>query len=83
MFDFGRERITLLRPGRLPRNRAYDLCLDGIFGLQFRPPLDRQTAAVLAWVARQSIGLRAAVDLPSGLDAPGAFHADFTYATGS
>ncbi len=81
--ELGRERVTLLRAKVLPRSNPYDLCLDGIFGFQFRPPLDPHTSSILAWAARQSIRLRAAVDLPSGLDAPGAFNADFTYATGS
>ena len=67
----------------------YDLCLDGIFGFQFRPPVDAVTAGMLRQVnAHPSIRLRAAVDLPSGLgeldkiEHP-IFRADFTYATGS
>jgi hydroxyethylthiazole kinase-like uncharacterized protein yjeF len=62
---------------------AYELCLDGIFGLQYRPPLPPEAAAAIAASARCAIRFRAAVDLPSGLDEPGAFAADFTYATGS
>jgi len=61
----------------------YDLCLDGIFGFQYRPPLPPEAKAAIEASARVKIGLRAAVDLPSGLDEPGAFAADFTYATGS
>lgn len=65
---------------------AYDLCLDGVFGFQFRPPFDKKTGQLIAWVnAHAGIRFRAAVDLPSGLsDAGGAkgFRADFTYATG-
>jgi hydroxyethylthiazole kinase-like uncharacterized protein yjeF len=64
----------------------YDLCLDGIFGFQFRPPMDEATTEVLAWVnAHPAIKFRAAVDLPSGVgevSAPTVFRADFTYATG-
>ena len=64
----------------------YDLCLDGIFGFQFRPPMDAATAEILAWVnAYSPIKIRAAVDLPSGLaetNASAVFRADFTYATG-
>ena len=66
---------------------AYDLCLDGVFGFQFRPPLDAATVQLLGRInAHPHIRLRAAVDLPSGLgekpaDRP--FRADFTYATGS
>jgi NAD(P)H-hydrate epimerase len=62
---------------------GYDLALDGIFGFQFRPPLDAGTAALFKRINVLPVRLRAAVDLPSGLDAPDAFRADFTYATGS
>lgn len=61
---------------------AYALVVDGVFGFQFRPPLDARTAALLATVNALPATLRAAVDLPSGLDAADAFRADFTYATG-
>ncbi len=65
---------------------GYDLCLDGVFGFQFRPPLDKATAELLAWVnSHPRLRLRAAVDLPSGLGETTAgtvFRADFTYATG-
>jgi len=60
----------------------YALCLDGVFGFQFRPPLDERAASVLAAANALPISLRAAVDLPSGLGEAGAFCADFTYATG-
>ena len=60
----------------------YDLCLDGVFGFQFRPPLPARAAVVLRRVNGLSIRLRAAVDLPSGLGEADAFRADFTYATG-
>jgi len=60
----------------------YALCLDGIFGFQFRPPLDARAASILAAANSFSVELRAAVDLPSGLGEAGAFRADFTYATG-
>ncbi|MBI2511543.1 MAG: NAD(P)H-hydrate dehydratase [Opitutae bacterium] len=66
---------------------SYDACLDGVFGFQFRPPIDDATAELLAWVnTHPRLRLRAAVDLPSGLgeEANGAtiFRADFTYCTG-
>ncbi len=64
----------------------WDVCLDGILGMQFKPPLRAPVDAVLSWVnARARIGLRAAVDLPSGLgdvSAEEAFRADFTYMPG-
>lgn len=61
---------------------GYDLVLDGVFGFQFRPPLDPAIGALLAAVNALPIRLRAAVDLPSGVGEPSAFRADFTYATG-
>jgi len=57
----------------------YDLCLDGVFGFQFRPPAGPLVSGLLARVNALPIRLRAAVDLPSA----GLFRADFTYATGS
>ena len=62
---------------------AYDLCLDGIFGYQYRPPLPAEALAAIAAADGSRIRLRASVDLPTGLSEPGAFRADFTYATGS
>jgi len=59
--------------------QGYDLCLDGVFGFQFRPPAGAAVSALLARVNALPIRLRAAVDLPSA----GKFSADFTYATGS
>lgn len=66
----------------------YDLCLDGVFGFQFRPPVDAVVARLFARVNALPIRLRAAVDLPSGLaegvkaESPDLLRADFTYATG-
>lgn len=68
---------TRARP-RLPPAPAYDLCFDGVFGFQFRPPADAATTDLLQRVNALPIRLRAAVDLPSA----GIFQADFTYATG-
>jgi hydroxyethylthiazole kinase-like uncharacterized protein yjeF len=66
---------------------SYDLCLDGVFGFQFRPPIDDATAELLAWVnTHPRIRIRAAIDLPSGIGEEGngktVFRADFTYCTG-
>jgi len=81
-------RARELDPSALKREFAsYDVCLDGVFGFQFRPPIDDDTAELLAWVnTHPRIRLRAAVDLPSGLGENGnggtVFRADFTYGTG-
>jgi ADP-dependent NAD(P)H-hydrate dehydratase / NAD(P)H-hydrate epimerase len=79
--DTFRGRVSEAGPGEL--SDAYDICIDGIFGLQYRPPLPPEATEAIAASARCRIRLRAAVDLPSGIDEPGAFCADFTYATGS
>lgn len=67
--------------------QAYALCLDGLFGFQFRPPMDAEVRQLIAQVnTHAGIRLRAAVDLPSGIgetSVASAFRADFTYATGS
>ncbi|HVZ63095.1 MAG TPA: NAD(P)H-hydrate dehydratase [Lacunisphaera sp.] len=80
-------RVQLLAAAKaLNDSRAYALCLDGIFGFQFRPPMAGPVADLVAAVnAHPAIKLRAAVDLPSGVgenSAATVFRADFTYATG-
>jgi NAD(P)H-hydrate epimerase len=83
------REISIACPGRVRSvgdkdlRPAYDLCIGGIFGYQFRPPLPAEALAAIAAAGRSRIAFRAAVDLPSGLDEPGAYRADFTYATGS
>jgi len=71
----------------LETGQQYALCLDGIFGFQFRPPMDPASARLVSRVNKHpGIVLRAAVDLPSGVGLTSAtepFRADFTYATGS
>jgi ADP-dependent NAD(P)H-hydrate dehydratase / NAD(P)H-hydrate epimerase len=62
-----------------PGSLHFDLCLDGVFGFQFRPPVEARVAGLIGRVNTMMIRLRAAVDLPSA----GLFRADFTYATGS
>jgi len=74
LVHFGRDRVNV-GCGEGPR---YDLCLDGLFGFQFRPPADQATSALLKRINALPIRLRAAVDLPSA----DLFRADFTYATG-
>ncbi|MEJ1974007.1 MAG: NAD(P)H-hydrate epimerase [Lacunisphaera sp.] len=89
------DRLKADAPGRctilaadeaLAAGNSYALCLDGIFGFQFRAPMDEATAAIVAQVnAHDGLLFRAAVDLPSGVGETNAamiFRADFTYATG-
>lgn len=83
-----RTRVRVLRnlAGPDAFATAYDLCLDGVFGLQFRLPLDEPVAELLARVnTHPRIRMRVAVDLPSGMaeqNAETVFRADFTYAAG-
>lgn len=84
----GGARVREIDAATLKREfGSYDLCLDGVFGFQFRPPIDDPTAELLAWVnTHPRIRVRAAVDLPSGLgdqeNGKTVFRADFTYCTG-
>ena len=71
------ERVAMVGEYRL--GERYELCLDGIFGFQFRPPVEARVQTLIARINALPILLRAAVDLPSA----GLFRADFTYATGS
>lgn len=81
-----RVRVLTRSMGQETHATEYDLCLDGIFGFQFRAPMDDSVAELLARTnTHPRILLRAAVDLPSGLaetNAGTVFRADFTYATG-
>jgi NAD(P)H-hydrate epimerase len=72
----GRE-ADLARPAT-SRAHPFALCIDGVFGFQFRRPASARVAALIANVNALPVRLRAAVDLPSA----GLFRADFTYATG-
>ena len=76
-----------IRLENLAGKQGFDLCIDGILGMQFHPPIREDVARLLRTVnAFERIGLRAAVDLPSGIgdevDRSHCFRADFTYATG-
>ncbi len=65
------------------REETFDICLDGVFGMQFQPPLRDEARHLFQVVnANPYIHFRAAVDIPSGLGDGDAFRADLTYATG-
>lgn len=57
---------------------VYTLCLDGVFGFQFRAPAHAGVVNLFAQINAHPIRFRAAVDMPSA----DLFQADFTYATG-
>lgn len=70
----------------LLHGQRFTACLDGLFGMQFKPPLRAPADWLLPLINdHPAIGMRAAVDLPSGVGDAAAdrpFRADFTYATG-
>ncbi len=62
-----------------------DVCIDGILGMQFRPPVRGLGRELIEAVNKLRIGFRAAIDLPSGMGDESdelSFEAEFTYATG-
>lgn len=81
----GRVEVWAAEKALAPDQR-YALCLDGVFGFQFRAPMDGATTSLLSAVnEHRGLRFRAAVDLPSGVGETNAaklFRADFTYATG-
>lgn len=79
--EAARGRVISVTDGSV--GRAYDLCLCGIIGFRYRPPLPPEAAAAIEISSRCAVRLSAAVDLPTGWGETGAFRADFTYATGS
>lgn len=70
------------------RDLLPDVVIDGLVGMQFRPPLNEPEASIVAWSneLRRAGSVVCSVDLPSGLapeDQKGpALEADFSYATG-
>lgn len=75
-------RVQRLSISRGEKPGVYDLSLDGLVGMRVRLPLEPALSAVLSWERACSVGMRVAMDLPSGLAEQGAYQADFTYATG-
>jgi hydroxyethylthiazole kinase-like uncharacterized protein yjeF len=68
------------------QGNGFHACLDGLLGMQFRPPVREPISHLLGFLNdRADLGFRASVDLPSGVGDetdPSPFRADFTYATG-
>ena len=67
-------------------SRGFDICLDGLLGMGFVSPIRGSVKNLIEAInGYKEIGLRAAVDMPSGLTVSSesiSFCADFTYATG-
>lgn len=77
-------RVMDYRGNPSPR---YDICLDGLIGMGFKPPVRQAEADIIGWAnALPDVTLRAAVDLPSGIgdtgDTANAYRADFSYMPG-
>lgn len=69
----------------ISEGKGFQVCIDGILGMNFRPPLTGAPKRLIQAVNEyEKIDLRAAVDIPSGaeLESRLRFRADFTYATG-
>lgn len=80
------ERLHVLEAGEALPQAPFDVVMDGLYGLNFRPPLRESDVALLAQVATLGkTALRVAIDVPSGLGEgidTAAFVADFTYMVG-
>ena len=67
-------------------SKGFDICLDGLLGIGFKSPIRGSFKNLIEVINDyKKIGLRAAVDMPSGLTDSSesvSFCADFTYATG-
>lgn len=79
-FERRPEWDTLLESG------PFDVCIDGLIGMQFRPPMRSLSRKLIERVnALRNIRMRVAVDLPSGVGDQSdevSFKADVTFATG-
>lgn len=74
--------ITCGYPYTQTIENEYDVLVDGLFGIGFKPPFSSQADRVLAYW-NQSLALKIAIDIPSGVEADRgnvvtAFKADYT-----
>lgn len=80
------DRLEQAKPGNTLPEGPLDVVMDGLYGLNFRAPVRPEIRELLRRVeALPSVGLRVAIDLPSGVGEnvdPSAFVADFTYMIG-
>lgn len=80
------DRLESTNPGGALPEEPFDVVMDGLYGLNFRSPVRPEIRELLRRVeALPSVGLRVAIDLPSGVGEtvdPSAFVADFTYMIG-
>jgi hydroxyethylthiazole kinase-like uncharacterized protein yjeF len=80
------ESIQFLLQSILGKENNFDISIDGLLGVSFRPPLsDAIHKIVQAVNGLTCIKFRAAVDIPTGLQEHNStlvLHADFTYVVG-
>ena len=80
------EKSDELGLGEAIADCNYDVCIDGLLGMQFKPPMRSPAKEmVLAVNGSKRIRFRAAVDMPSGFGDNSdtvVFRADATFATG-
>jgi NAD(P)H-hydrate epimerase len=80
------DRLTTMSPGSELPSGPYDVCIDGLYGHGFKPPLQSEVADLLKAVNQSDgIALRVSIDLPSGVGNeadPASYVADITYIPG-
>ncbi len=85
--DFDQESFLKVLDAMVAEYGSINLCLDGLYGLGFRLPLETSVAQLLESVnAYDEIDVRASVDIPSGLsqgDETCFFRSDFSYMAGT
>ena len=79
-------KLEALLDAEFGRSQAINLCIDGVLGLGFVPPLKEAVSeSIAAMNSCNRIEVRASIDLPSGVsesDGQPVFAADFTYLAG-
>ena len=85
--DFEQESFAKVLDAMVAENGSINLCLDGLYGLGFRLPLEASVAQLLELVnAYDEIDVRVSIDIPSGLsqgDETCFFRSDFSYMAGT
>lgn len=83
VLEFSQEEQWLSLLDATLSSRTFDLSFDGLLGMQFRPPLRPLARRAIEIVnGFGTLGLRVAVDMPSGLGGDQVFKADVSVATG-
>lgn len=82
----GESQLEALLDADFGGGQSINLCIEGLLGLGFKPPLGQSLSETLAPInASKRIEIRIAIDLPCGVsesDSNPVFSADFTYLAG-